>query len=277
MRVKTCAAVAVVVAALGARPVRAEGPGGWSGTWLVVGSTGPVTRELEPGPGRALRLEWLQDGEPLWAEGAGEPGARRLVLHGSTAVAARGLVAAVASGSAASRRVEVEVELVRLGAGEGATAEGPWAHDGDGVERLAVTVRKDGREVARQRWVRPGRPALELAAVRVGVRERPLAAGAWRPGRDGPLTLVVRVLGAPQRVALVVRDAAGAPVRALGGEAVLAPGVHRLGWDGRVGPEPGARVVPPGEYRLALDSPELYVAHGEDAAPVTTSVRVARR
>lgn len=262
-----------VVAALGAGAARAD-ERCLDGTWLIVGSTGPATRELVAGPGRSLRLEWLQDGEPLWAEGAAEPAARRLVLHGSTALPAGGLVAAVAS-QAATRRPAVEVELVRLGPGEGDTPEGPWAHDGDGVERLAVTVRRDGREVARQRWVRPGRPALRLGALTA--RERPLPARGWRPGRDGALTLVVRVLGAPQRVALVVRDAAGAPIRALGGEALLAPGVHRLGWDGRVGAEPGARVVPPGEYRLVLDSPELHMAHGEDAAPVMTTVRVVRR
>lgn len=274
MRVKTGAVAAVVVAAaaLGARAD--ERRPGWEGTWLVVGASGPATRELAAGPGRALRLEWLQDGEPLWAEGAGEPGARRVVLHGSTAPTAGGLIAAVASRGASTRRPEVEVELVRLGPGEGAVGDGPWAHDGDGVERLAVTVRRDGREVARQRWVRPGRPALRLEAVTAG--ERPVTPAGWRPRRDGPLTLVVRVLGATQRVALVVRDAAGAPVRVLGGEALLAPGLHQLGWDGRVGPEPGARVAPAGEYRLGLDSPELYVAEGEDAAPVTTLVRVRR-
>jgi hypothetical protein len=253
---------AVVGAAL-AGVARAQEAANLAGEWRVEGT--PEVRRVEVRPAGRARLELIAgDRGPARVEGPSA--ATPLVLEG-TIVPAAGLVGAL-TGREAGAAARVRVTVVR----ERATPLG------EEVARAHVSV--DGRQVATERWTRPGAPRLELVAL------EGFGAGGFDPTRER-CDVRVRVLGCAQHVtlrALVPPRAQDGRVEHYQDEGVdpqrvttvgpvrLAPGEHTLRWEGR-DDGPAGRLALPGRWTLTLQSDERAV---HERAPVTATVTVAR-
>jgi len=260
---------------LGAAPSASAAPTDrWIGRWQVEGGG---TRTLE-GRRRALRLVDPPDGVPDVAlEGAARGPSLRLTGRRE---ARKGITHALderlGDGAEAEEAGDVEVVVTGSGRGEG------------GGGRLVVDVRYEIRQggasrTIEERWVRAGRPDLEITAV---------SRRSWDPKAHGELEVTFRVLGAPQAVRLRVEvDAPGripADVAARRGQqraagfyreqglwpaiheadvqdgALLEPGSeHTIRWDGR--DDSGAeRLALSGRYTLVVEA----VAGGGDGGGV---------